>query len=79
MSPFDDNTIIDRLFVKLDNIDCKIDDLCSRMTKQETKYDLHIEGEKEKSDKKERRFYIIMALVGGIVSIVEVVRSGIIG
>lgn len=79
MSPFDDSTIIDRLFVKLDNIDNKIDDLCERMTKQETKYDLHIEGEREKSEKKEKRFYIVMALVGGIVSIIEVVRSGIIG
>lgn len=79
MSPFDDNTIIDRLFTKLDNIDDKIDDLCNRMTKQETKYDIHIEAEREKSDRKEKLFYVVMALVGGIVSIIEVVRSGIIG
>lgn len=79
MTPFDDDLLINRLFDKLDGIDTKIDDLCDRMTKQETKYDIHIDGEREKSEKKEKRFYMILGLVGGIVSIVEVVRSGIIG
>ena len=79
MSPFDDNTIIDRLFDKLDHIDTKIDDLCERMTKQETKYDIHIESEKVKSDRKEKVFYGVLAVIGSIVSIVELVRSGIIG
>lgn len=79
MSPFDDHTIIDRLFVKLDNIDSKIDDLCERMTKQETKYDLHIEGEKSKFERKEKIFYVILGLIGSVVSIIQVVSSGIIG
>jgi hypothetical protein len=79
MSPFDDNTIIDRLFDKLDNIDNKIDDLCNRMTKQETKYDIHIDGEKSKAERKEKRFYVIMAIFAGIVSVIELVRGNIIG
>lgn len=79
MSPFDDNSIMIRLFDKLDNIDAKIDDLCNRMTKQETKYDLHIESEKAKSDRKERIFYIVIAFIGTVVSLIELSRSGIIG
>lgn len=79
MSPFDDHTIIDRLFTKLDHIDEKIDDLCERMTKQETSYNLHIESEKSKFERKEKIFYCILGLIGGIVSIIQLVSSGIIG
>lgn len=79
MSPFEDDTIMNRLFDKLDHIDSKIDDLCNRMTKQETKYDLHIEEGQRKSQKKERVFYAVLAFIGTVVSLVELSRSGILG
>lgn len=79
MSPFDDNVVMDRLFDKLDHIDSKIDDLCERITRQETKYELHIDSEKSKTERKEKTFYVCMAVLGGIISIIEVVRSGVIG
>lgn len=79
MSPVPDEFVIERIFEKLDGIDTKIDDLCDRTTKNEVILTTHLESEKEKAEKKEKRFYVIMALVGGIVSIIEVMRSGIIG
>ena len=90
MSPFDDDIIMTRLFDKLDSleamiedkankIEVKVDDLCTRVTKIEVVNATVAEIAKEKADKKEKTFYVVMALVGGIVSIVEVVRSGIIG
>ena len=90
MSPFDDDIIMTRLFDKLDSLEAKIedkankievkvDDLCTRVTKIEVVNATVAEIAKEKADKKEKTFYVVMALVGGIVSIVEVVRSGIIG
>lgn len=79
MSPLDDNYIVDRILTKLDGIDSKIDDLCDRMTKTEVTLTSHLEISKEKAERKEKIFYAILAVIGGIVSIVEVFRSGIIG
>ena len=79
MSPIDDQFIVSRIFEKLDGIDAKIDDLCDRTTKHEIMLANHLEEGKTRMERKEKRFYMILGLVGGIVSIVEVVRSGIIG
>lgn len=79
MSPFDENTVIDRLFDKLDQIGGKIDDLCDRMTKQETKYDLHIEDGKVRAERKDKVFYGVIAIFSVVISLIELVRSGIIG
>lgn len=79
MSPFDEGDLVDRLFAKLDHIDAKIDDLCNRMTKQETKYDLHIEEGQKRGQKKERVFYGVLAFVGTVISLVEISRSGFLG
>ncbi len=94
MSPIDDEIIISRIFDKLEIIDQKIDqkidhldmkitpkidDLCERVTKVETITTTHLESEKEKSEKKTRNFYIIMAVFGGIVSLFEIARSYING
>ena len=79
MSPFDDEYIVDRILNKLDGIDGKIDDLCDRVTKNEIILNTHLESEKEKSEKKEKKFYMFMAIVGVTISIVEIVRSGMLG
>lgn len=79
MSPFEDDLIVNRLFDKLDHIDGKIDDLCTRVTTIEVTSATINEIAKSKVERKEKVFYVVIALIGGIVSIVEVVRSGIIG
>lgn len=90
MTPFDDNIIMERLFDKLDRleskidekadrIDGKIDDLCDRTTKLETKYDIHTDNEKAKSERKEKIFYGVLGVFGLVISLVELIRSGIIG
>lgn len=90
MSPFDDDIIITRLFEKLDNLELKIDskadnilvkvdDLCARVTKIETINATVTDLAKSKAEKKEKIFYVVLGLIGAIVSIIEVSRSGIIG
>ena len=79
MSPFDDEFIMDRILNKLDGIDSKIDDLCDRVTKNEIILNTHLESEREKSEKKEKKFYMFMAIVGVTISIVEIIRSGMLG
>lgn len=79
MSPFDSDDVMNRLFDKLDMIGEKIDDLCNRMTKQETKYDLHIEDGKNRAERKDKVFYGVIAIFGIVISVIELMRSGIIG
>ena len=79
MTPFDDEFIMDRILNKLDGIDSIFDDLCDRVTKNEIILNTHLESEKEKSEKKEKKFYMFMAIIGVSISIVEIVRSGMLG
>ena len=65
MSPFDDDLIMNRLFDRLDQMEAKID--------------LKADNILSKVERKEKIFYITLGLVGGIVSIIQVVSSGIIG
>ena len=90
MSPFDDDLIMNRLFdrldqmeakidLKADNILSKVDDLCSRMTRQEVRYDGQIEEGKAKKENTDRKIYIILGVFGAVISLYEVIKSGIIG
>lgn len=82
MTDVDINVVIQHVYTSLQNIDGKIDDLCNRQTKTENTLTNHLDMEKQKIDNKERRFdkrekifYMVMAVVTGIVSITEIVRS----
>ena len=90
MSPFDDDLIMNRLFdrldqmeakidLKADNILSKVDDLCSRMTRQETRYDDHVQGKKDRKENTDRKIYIVLGIFGAVISLYEVIKSGIIG
>lgn len=79
MSPFDDDLIVNRLFDKLDNIDGKIDDLCTRVTTIEVTSATINAIAQSKVERKEKVFYVVLGLIGAIVSIIEVTRLGIIG
>ena len=90
MSPFDDDLIINRLFDKLDNLETKIDerankleekvdDLCNRVTTIEVTSATINSIAKSAVERKEKIFYVTLGLTGGIVSIIQVVSSGIIG
>lgn len=54
-----------------ESMDFKVSDLCNRMTKIESEFTAHLEvGKKidefddKKLDRKEKKFYVIMALIG---------------
>lgn len=73
MSNFDDLT--NRIINKLDILDQKIDDLCTWKVKMETEWKNHIAIIEKKSVNKEKRFYMIIALMGVAFTIQEIVRS----
>lgn len=82
MTDVDINVVIQHVYTSLQNIDGKIDDLCNRQTKTENTLNNHLDMEKQKIDNKEKRFdkrekifYMVMAVVTGIVSVTEIVRS----
>lgn len=73
MSPsdIDINLVISRMFEKMDDMSKKIDDLCNRITRMEAAVSTHFkevdEGKnkkKIKSEWKEKKFYIIIAVMG---------------
>jgi len=67
----DEKLIFDRLFKQLDEQDRKLDDLCNRMTKSEdaaravdVKIETHLLAQEKISQRKEKIFYIVIALIG---------------
>lgn len=73
MTEFDDMT--KRILDKLDSFDSKIDDLCARMIKVE--YDLqgHFDEIDKRSENKDRKFYIIIALLATSFAAFEIFQS----
>ena len=56
----------------------KVDDLCNRMTKIESEFGSHLEVGKQikefdvgKLDRKEKKFYVVMAVIGVIFTAVN--------
>ena len=68
-----------RIIEMFDKLDVKIDDLCDRTTKVETKLDEHfkqIEDEKKlKETKKDRSLYVKFSLFGIGIAVYEAVRE----
>jgi len=70
-----DEIILNRIFDKLDTIDGKVGDLCDRMTKTETKIEAHLEEGKRRQASREKRFYVINAIIGTAVTVYVTFRE----
>lgn len=67
--------IEERIFNKLDKIESAIAALCRRLTEVEVKYQGHIDDLKEKQTNKEKKFYVIIALMGITFTAYQVITS----
>jgi len=70
---FDDMTT--RIIDKLDILDDKIDKLCQWKTQMETEWKTHTAQLQSKSENKEKKFYIIIAIMGVFFTLVEVMPA----
>lgn len=78
----DISIIMTRIFDKLDSFEDKIDKICERLTKLEMSVHDHFddieqaENKKvQKSANKERKYYVIIAGMGILFAIYELIRS----
>ena len=73
MTEFDDLT--KRILDKLDRIDKSIDGLCGRVMKVEIELENHFKQIEQHQKGKDRKFYIIIAGMGIIFTIVQVLQG----
>jgi len=67
--------LLDRIMTRIDKLDQKIDDLCDRTTKTEISISNHLTHVTQDAEKKEKRFYVIIAALGTIFASVTLVQS----
>ena len=67
--------LLERIMTRIDQLDQKIDDLCDRMTKTEISISNHLTHVTLDSEKKERKFYVIIAALGTIFASVTLVQT----
>jgi len=70
---FDDMT--KRILDKLDKLDVAIDELCGRVMKVEMQLKSHFRDIENKQKSKDRKFYIIICIMGVIFTIVQIIQS----
>ena len=70
-----DEIFADRVFERIDKFDEKIDDLCDRMMKVELDVTNHLTTVEQNSNKKEKRFYVLIAAMGTIFAAVSLLQS----
>ena len=73
MTEFDDMT--KRILDKLDGFEEKIESLCERLMKVEYELNNHFKDIDRKQSNKDRKFYIIIAGMGIIFTMVEVLQN----
>jgi len=73
MTELDDMT--KRILNKIDHIESLIDDLCGRMMKVELQLDNHFRNIKKKESNKDKKFYVIMCVMGILFTMVQVAQS----
>ena len=73
MTEFDDLT--KRILDKLDGFEEKIESLCERLMKVEYELNNHFKDIERKQANKDRKFYIIIAGMGIIFTMVEVLQN----
>ena len=67
--------LLERIMTRIDQLDQKIDDLCDRMTKTEISISNHLTHVTQDSEKKERKFYVIIAALGTIFASVTLIQT----
>jgi len=81
----EDKLLWERAFDKFDHMEEKIDtnhknqnekisDLCDRATKTETALSIHLAAQEKRAIRKEKAFYIIIALIGVSIGVFEYVK-----
>ena len=70
-----DELFAKRVFERIDKFDEKIDDLCDRMLKVEIDITNHLNTVTQNAEKKERKFYIIIASLGTLFAAVSFVQA----
>lgn len=73
MTEFDDLT--KRILDRLDTFEDKIEKLCERLMKVEYELKTHFKEEEDKRTNKDRKFYIIIAGMGILFTVVEVIQG----
>ena len=71
MTEFDDLT--KRILDRLDTFEDKIEKLCERLMKVEYELKTHFKEQEDKRTNKDRKFYIIIAGMGIIFTLVELI------
>ena len=66
-----DELFAQRVFERIDKFDEKIDDLCDRMMKVEIDVTNHLNTVTQNSERKEKKFYIIIAGLGTLFAAVS--------
>ena len=67
--------LLDRIMTRIDQLDQKIDDLCDRTTKTEISISNHLTHVTQNSERKEKRFYVVIAALGTIFASVTLVQT----
>ena len=70
-----DELFAQRVFERIDKFDDKIDDLCDRMVKVELDVTNHLSTVEINANKKEKRFYVLIASMGTIFAAVSLFQS----
>ena len=70
-----DELFAQRVFERIDKFDDKIDDLCDRMMKVELDVTNHLTTVEQNANKKEKRFYVLIASMGTIFAAVSLLQS----
>ena len=70
-----DELFAQRVFDRIDKFDEKIDDLCDRMMKVEIDITNHLNTVTQNAEKKERKFYIIIAALGTLFAAVSFMQA----
>ena len=70
-----DELFAQRIFDRLDKFDTKIDDLCDRMMKVEIDVTNHLGTVTANAERKEKKFYILIASMGTLFAAVTLFQS----
>ena len=73
MTEFDDLT--KRILDRLDTFEEKIEKLCERLMKVEYELNHHFKDIEDKQSNKDRKFYIVIAGIGILFTMVQVLQS----
>ena len=70
-----DELFAQRVFDRIDKFDEKIDDLCDRMIKVELDVTNHLNTVTENAEKKEKKFYVVIAGLGTLFAAVSLFQT----